>query len=201
METSWRRRTFPKQILPHVVHGLKAQRRLMVGVCQQGAPLGSSSCSSVLKLLLLVFSRSCSSRHRDLERWPSTPVKVVCLALDDVTQVEGSGLAAGSRFYFLFVFPESLMRELTAAAPGLVRQAQQVVQSIRTVQLQAEGLRQVLDLQPSATTLQVHRDVFGTDAYLSSGGGAGGPRQPIRRAVAEAAEASGYVRPSQQAAD
>lgn len=32
VETTWRRRTYPKQILPHVVHSLKAERKLMVGV-------------------------------------------------------------------------------------------------------------------------------------------------------------------------
>lgn len=32
VETTWKRRTYPKRILPHVVHTLKAERKLMVGV-------------------------------------------------------------------------------------------------------------------------------------------------------------------------
>lgn len=32
VETTWRRRAFPKRILPHVVRSLKAERALMVGV-------------------------------------------------------------------------------------------------------------------------------------------------------------------------
>lgn len=51
-----KRRTFPRQILPHVVHGLKAERKLMVG-CQASTSLPGlcSSYSSVLKLLLFVL--------------------------------------------------------------------------------------------------------------------------------------------------
>lgn len=30
VETTWKRRAYPKQILPHVVHSLKAERKLMV---------------------------------------------------------------------------------------------------------------------------------------------------------------------------
>lgn len=67
VEATWRRRTFPRQILPHVVHGLKAERKLMVGGrrarrwrcggswVSAGSLLGlCSTCCSVLKLLLLV---------------------------------------------------------------------------------------------------------------------------------------------------
>lgn len=32
VETTRRRRTFPKKILPHVVHALKAERKIMVGL-------------------------------------------------------------------------------------------------------------------------------------------------------------------------
>lgn len=32
VETTWKRRTHPKQILPHVIHSLKAERRIMVCV-------------------------------------------------------------------------------------------------------------------------------------------------------------------------
>ncbi|XP_075871413.1 kinetochore-associated protein NSL1 homolog [Nelusetta ayraudi] len=138
VEATWRRRTFPRQIVPHVVHGLKAERKLMELLQERAPPL----------------------------ELPTDPSQ------------------------------ESLMRELTAAAPGLVRQTAQAVQAIRTLQLQAEGLSQVLDLQPSAASLQVHHEVLGTgsqpDACRPSEGGAGGHRQPIRRAVEEAAAAGVY---------
>lgn len=32
VETTWKRRAYPIKILPHVVHSLKAERKLMVGV-------------------------------------------------------------------------------------------------------------------------------------------------------------------------
>ena len=41
VETTRRRRTYPRQILPHVVHSLKAERKLMVGV---GVGLSERSC-------------------------------------------------------------------------------------------------------------------------------------------------------------
>lgn len=31
VEAAWKRRVYPKRILPHVVHSLKAERKLMVG--------------------------------------------------------------------------------------------------------------------------------------------------------------------------
>lgn len=40
VETTWRRRVYPRRILPHVVHSLKAERKLVVGV----APRGLWSC-------------------------------------------------------------------------------------------------------------------------------------------------------------
>lgn len=34
VEAAWKRRVYPKRILPHVVHSLKAERKLMVGLQQ-----------------------------------------------------------------------------------------------------------------------------------------------------------------------
>lgn len=45
VEATEKRRTFPRQILPHVVHGLKAERKLMVGA----RPAGSSWLSAPLR--------------------------------------------------------------------------------------------------------------------------------------------------------
>ncbi|KAG7231462.1 hypothetical protein INR49_011657 [Caranx melampygus] len=109
VETTRRRRTYPRQILPHVVHSLKAERKLM-GLYEQ-----------VVKAPQVV---------RDPEQ-------------------------------------ESIMGDLSAAAPGMVKQAIQVIKSINTLQKQAEGLCEVLNMKPSHTTLDVHREVFG-------------PRWPIR---------------------
>ncbi|KAG7999484.1 Kinetochore-associated protein NSL1-like protein, partial [Nibea albiflora] len=56
---------------------------------------------------------------------------------------------------------ESIMKDLSAAAPGMVKQAIQVIKSINTLQKQAEGLCEILDMKPSHATLEIHREVFG----------------------------------------
>ncbi|KAG7232714.1 hypothetical protein INR49_008201 [Caranx melampygus] len=139
VETTRRRRTYPRQILPHVVHSLKAERKLM-GLYEQ-----------VVKAPQVV---------RDPEQ-------------------------------------ESIMGDLSAAAPGMVKQAIQVIKSINTLQKQAEGLCEVLNMKPSHTTLDVHREVFGHDgqseALPTSAAAAVRSRRPIKRAVEEAAAADCYV--------
>lgn len=58
VEATWRRRTFPRQILPHVVHGLKAERKLMVGGRRarrwRCGGVSAPPAAPVLKVLLLV---------------------------------------------------------------------------------------------------------------------------------------------------
>ncbi|XP_040920476.1 kinetochore-associated protein NSL1 homolog [Toxotes jaculatrix] len=139
VETTRRRRTYPRQILPHVVHSLKAERKLM-GLYEHAVK-------------------------------PQEVVK-------DPGQ-------------------ESIMNELSSAAPGMVKQAIQVIKSVNTLQKQAEGLCEILNMKPSHTTLEIHREVFGcsgqSDAPLPSVGAATRSRQPIKRVVEEAAATDGYV--------
>ncbi|XP_028296458.1 kinetochore-associated protein NSL1 homolog [Gouania willdenowi] len=103
VETTRRRSKFPKHILPHVVHALKAQRKIL-GLYEK-----------VVK--------------------PEAVTK-------DADQ-------------------DAMMDELSAAAPGVVRETIRVIKSIFAVQKQAEGLRQVLNMRPSSASLEVHREVFG----------------------------------------
>ncbi|KAM6991940.1 kinetochore-associated protein NSL1 homolog [Tautogolabrus adspersus] len=139
VETTRRRRTYPRKILPHVLHSLKAERKIM-GLYEQTVK----------------------------------PPKVV----RDPEQ-------------------ESIMNDLSAAAPVMVKQAIQVIKSINTLQKQAEGLCEILNMTPSHATMEVHREVFGSnsqsDAAPSPVNGGTGSRQPIKRAVEEAAEANCYV--------
>lgn len=107
------------------------------------------------------------------------------------------------------------MSDVSAAAPGIVRQAIQVIkvrtsagclraaaacagltvrlslQSIDALQQQATGLCEILNLKPSAASLQIHREVLGSTAMPPAGGAARG-RQPVHRAVEEAAAAQAY---------
>lgn len=116
------------------------------------------------------------------------------------------------------------MNDLSAAAPGMVKQAIQVIkvtrtleptnpvsgfidalltrvfsclQSINTLQKQAEGLCEILGMKPSHATAEIHREVFGlsgqSDAPLPPANDATGNRQPIKRAVEEAAATDCYV--------
>ncbi|XP_072218327.1 kinetochore-associated protein NSL1 homolog isoform X2 [Leuresthes tenuis] len=139
VETTRRRRTYPRKILPHVVHALKAERKIM-GLYERAVK-------------------------------PQEVVK-------DPEQ-------------------ESIMSDLSAAAPGMVKQAIQVIKSINTLQKQAEGLCEILKMKPSHTSLEIHREVFGcnsqSDAPLPPVNGASRSRRPIKRAVEEAAATEGYV--------
>ncbi|XP_071323928.1 kinetochore-associated protein NSL1 homolog [Trachinotus anak] len=134
VETTRRRRTYPRQILPHVVHSLKAERKLM-GLYEHAVK-------------------------------PQEVVK-------DPDQ-------------------ESIMSDLSAAAPGMVKQAVQVIKSINTLQKQAEGLCEILNMKPSHATLEIHREVFHYNSQ-SDAPPAARNRQPIKRAVEEAAATDCYV--------
>lgn len=134
VEATRRRRTYPKKILPHVVHSLKAERKLM-GLYEHAVK----------------------------------PQEV----LKDPGQ-------------------ESLMKDLSAAAPVMVKHAIQVIKSINTLQKQAEGLCEVLSVEPSRATLEIHREVFGRDGQ-SDAPPPPGSRRPIKRAAEKAAAVHGYV--------
>ncbi|XP_020510658.1 kinetochore-associated protein NSL1 homolog [Labrus bergylta] len=146
VETTRRRRTYPRKILPHVIHSLKAERKIM-GLYEQ------------------------TVQPQEMVRDPEQ---------------------------------ESIMNDLSAAAPVMVKQAIQVIKSINTLQKQAEGLCEILNMKPSHASMEIHREVFGSNgqsdaAPLPVNGGTGS-RQPIKRAVEEAAEANCYVPLSKKSA-
>ncbi|XP_037305415.2 kinetochore-associated protein NSL1 homolog [Pungitius pungitius] len=132
VEAARRRRAYPKKILPHVVHSLRAERSLM-GLYEQAVK----------------------------------PQEVVT----DPGQ-------------------ESFMKDLSAEAPVVVKQAIQAIKAITTLQKQAEGLREILNMKPSRGTLEIHREVFGCDGQSD---GAARRGRPIERSTEEAAAAEGYV--------
>ncbi|XP_072522215.1 kinetochore-associated protein NSL1 homolog [Salminus brasiliensis] len=91
---------------------------------------------------------------------------------------------------------DTIMNNVSAAAPGMFNQASTVIKSLKALKQTAEGLHQVLNMQPSAETLEVYREVFG-----SSNGEAcpvlcnRGPstRMTIKRAVSETEYSMDYV--------
>lgn len=114
------------------------------------------------------------------------------------------------------------MSDVAAAAPQMVKEAVQVMkvthtwmlrssppihrhtltdilQSIQSVQRQAEGLCDILNTRPSPIALEIHQEVLGyndqSDAHLLLESGTHRSRQPIKRAVEEAAAGAGYVPP------
>ncbi|XP_019114684.1 kinetochore-associated protein NSL1 homolog isoform X1 [Larimichthys crocea] len=139
VETTRRRRAYPKKILPHVVHSLRAERKVL-GLYE------------------------CAVKPQEVVKDPDQ---------------------------------ESIMKDLSAAAPGMVKQAIQVIKSINTLQKQAEGLCEILDMKPSHATLEIHREVFGhggqSDDALPPASGDTRNRLPIKRAVEEAAARDCYV--------
>lgn len=70
------------------------------------------------------------------------------------------------------------------------------VQSVVTLQKQAEGLCEILNMKPSQTTLDIHRAVFGSngqsDALSPPVHEPARSRQPIKRALEEAAVTECY---------
>ncbi|XP_037541903.1 kinetochore-associated protein NSL1 homolog [Nematolebias whitei] len=135
VETTRRRRTYPTKILPHVVHALKAERRIM-GLYE-------------------------------LTVKPEDFVK-------DADQ-------------------ESVMSEVSAAAPAVVQQAIQIIKSISILQKQAEGLCEVLNTKPSLASLEIHQEVLGPSSQSHALPPGARVRQPIRRAVEETTTTEGYV--------
>ncbi|KAK1889297.1 Kinetochore-associated protein NSL1 like [Dissostichus eleginoides] len=129
VETTRRRRAYPKQILPHVVHTLRAERKLM--------------------------------------RLYGNAVKPQEFVKDHEQEI--------------------IMRDLSAAAPVVVTRA---IQSISTLQKQAEGLCEIMNTKTSAATLEINRVVLGVNDQSDA---ASRSRQPIKRAVEESAAAGCYV--------
>ncbi|CAL8315426.1 unnamed protein product [Lota lota] len=97
---------------------------------------------------------------------------------------------------------ESIMNSVSAAAPGMFKQASHVIKSIKTLEKQAEGVCQVLNAKPSHATLEIHKDVFGpggqSEADVLSLSKASSIRQPIKRAVEEAGASNGFNLPTKK---
>ncbi|TDH00731.1 hypothetical protein EPR50_G00191650 [Perca flavescens] len=94
---------------------------------------------------------------------------------------------------------ESIMNNLSAAAPGMVKQAIRVIKSINKLQEQAEGLCKILNMKPSQATMEIDREVNGqSDAALPPVNGTTRNRQPIKRVLEEAAAAVCYRPPSKK---
>ncbi|CAL1586215.1 unnamed protein product [Knipowitschia caucasica] len=131
VETSSKRRTYPRKIRHHVVHALKAERKLL-GLYEN------------------------TVQPHEVSKDPEQ---------------------------------ESIMSTLSAEAPRLAKRATQAIQSIQTLQKQAEGLCQILNSQPSAASLEIHREIIGDCGQSDA------PRQPqpIRRLAEETSIANCYI--------
>ncbi|KAM9354528.1 kinetochore-associated protein NSL1 homolog isoform 4-T4 [Pholidichthys leucotaenia] len=139
VETTRRRRVFPKKILPHVVHALKAERKIM-GLYEK------------------------TVQPQEVLRDPEQ---------------------------------ESIMKDLSAGAPAMVKQAIQIIKSINTLQKQAKGLCQILNTKPSQESVEIHRAVMNLDSRLEAlpppVKGATRSREPKKRAAEKAVASGGYV--------
>ncbi|KAM9354526.1 kinetochore-associated protein NSL1 homolog isoform 2-T2 [Pholidichthys leucotaenia] len=146
VETTRRRRVFPKKILPHVVHALKAERKIM-GLYEK------------------------TVQPQEVLRDPE----------------QGKFL----------LFLKSIMKDLSAGAPAMVKQAIQIIKSINTLQKQAKGLCQILNTKPSQESVEIHRAVMNLDSRLEAlpppVKGATRSREPKKRAAEKAVASGGYV--------
>uniref|UniRef100_A0A1A7WN69 NSL1, MIND kinetochore complex component, homolog n=1 Tax=Iconisemion striatum TaxID=60296 RepID=A0A1A7WN69_9TELE len=142
VETTRKRRTFPKKILPHVVHALKTERKIMASY--------------------------------------ELPVKPADIKDPD---------------------QESFMSDLSSAAPGMVKQAIQVIKSIKVLQQQTEGLCEILNSKPSPASMEIHREVFGPNSQSNAPPAANritGIRLPVKRAAEETVAAELYGPPAKK---
>ncbi|XP_051908178.1 kinetochore-associated protein NSL1 homolog [Hippocampus zosterae] len=96
---------------------------------------------------------------------------------------------------------DSLMKDLSDRASELKEHSTQVVKSICTLQKQAEGLLEVIGMKPSQASLEVHREVFGSEQLTETPPPSPNPaqwsgkwnRQSVRRDVWDAVASAGYV--------
>ncbi|XP_051952530.1 kinetochore-associated protein NSL1 homolog [Xyrauchen texanus] len=88
---------------------------------------------------------------------------------------------------------DTIIKNVSAAAPTMFKQASTSMKSLKSLKHAADGLRQVLDMQPSAESVEIYREVFGSSV------GDGCPdlhnRLPstIKRAVSDAEYSGDYV--------
>lgn len=78
VETTRRRRTYPRKILPHVVHSLKAERKLMVGVSSRASIQMCKEMDSSSQCLFSLTS-SLSSLSIDSMQYEYTSKKSQCV--------------------------------------------------------------------------------------------------------------------------
>ncbi|XP_047429528.1 kinetochore-associated protein NSL1 homolog isoform X2 [Mugil cephalus] len=140
VETTRRRRVYPRQILPHAVHALKAERKIM-GLYEN------------------------TVKPQEIIKDPDQ---------------------------------ENIMLHLSSAAPEVVKEVDQVIKSINTLQKQARGLCEILSTKPSQTSAEIHREVLGSCGPSDAATGSQRHRQPIKRAAEEAAAAQCYVPPTKK---
>ncbi|KAG5846590.1 hypothetical protein ANANG_G00116600 [Anguilla anguilla] len=140
LETTLKRSSYPKKILPYVVRSLKAERELM-GLYKE-----------VVKP----------------QEMKKDPVQ------------------------------ETIMMNLSEAAPKITRQASSVMKSLQGLQQKAAGVCQVLSMQPTAESREIHAEVFGApggEAAPLVPGGIARNGQPLKRAVLEMELSSAYALP------
>lgn len=56
---------------------------------------------------------------------------------------------------------DAIMKNVSTIAPTMFRQASTVMKSLKSLKQAAEGLRQVLDMKPSAESVEIYREVLG----------------------------------------
>ncbi|KAA0708415.1 hypothetical protein E1301_Tti005657 [Triplophysa tibetana] len=88
---------------------------------------------------------------------------------------------------------EAIMKNVSTSAPTMFKRASAVMKSLKSLKQSAEGLRQVLDMKPSAEWVEIYKEVLGGPV------GAACPdlhhRLPstIERAVSDAEYSADYV--------
>ncbi|XP_051511317.1 kinetochore-associated protein NSL1 homolog [Myxocyprinus asiaticus] len=88
---------------------------------------------------------------------------------------------------------DTIIKNVSAAAPTMFKQASSVMKSLKSLKQATEGLRQVLDMQPSTESEEIYREVFGSSVRDNCPDPHHRLPSTIKRAASDAEYSADYV--------
>ncbi|MGH0168064.1 UNVERIFIED_CONTAM: hypothetical protein FKN15_066134 [Acipenser sinensis] len=154
LETVLRRKHYPKKILPYIVRRLKVEREMMTGQFYVYVDADNKSLDDLLDehILETVLRR---------KHYPKKILPYIVRRLKVEREMMG--------LYQQVVAPQKItsdqeqdakMKNVLASAPGMAKQASTVMKSLQALLQKAEGLSQVMGMEPDIRLSKAHQAVF-----------------------------------------